>query len=74
MAFEVVPYLTASESDAIRTALAEAGVRPDEPPVGYTSAWRRAAVAEAVEDELERSLPAAGYAPSPRSTRGATRA
>jgi hypothetical protein len=35
-----------------------------------TSEWRRAAAREAVEGELED----ARYAPSPRSTRGATRA
>jgi pyrroloquinoline quinone (PQQ) biosynthesis protein C len=37
---------------------------------GYDDAWRRAALQDGVErDEVESS-----YAPSPRSTRGATRA
>ena len=50
-------------------ALERAGVRVEVAPAAYESAWRAAGVREVVDaDELE------DYAPSPRSTRGATRA
>lgn len=50
-------------------ALERAHVRVDLEPAAYGSAWRVAGLREASEwDDVE------GYAPSPRSTRGATRA
>jgi hypothetical protein len=54
---------------ALIAALERVGVRgPGDP--GYGSAWRLSALREGVEqEELE-----GGYALSPRSTRGATRA
>ena len=75
MDFDAVPPLTAPESEAIRHALARVGVRLESARVPYDSAWRHAAVAEATDD-VEHTSPAAlaPYAPSPRSTRGATRA
>ena len=51
-------------------ALTEAGIRVDETPALYRSAWRQAAAQEAVECEPGEE----GYALSPRRTRGATRA
>ena len=53
----------------MRQALERAGVRLDGQPEAYRSAWRRAALREGTDDE-----PVPRYAPSPRSTRGATRA
>jgi hypothetical protein len=46
-----------------------AAARPAAGSTGYDDAWRRAALHEGVEDEEQ-----AGYAFSPRRTRGATRA
>jgi hypothetical protein len=54
---------------ALETALGAAGIRTVRSP-RYLDAWRTAALREGVE----RDEPEAGYAPSPRSTRGATRA
>jgi hypothetical protein len=68
---DAMPRLTATEDTALRRAFALAGVRLDRAPAAYTSEWRRAAACEAVGGEL--SAPRR-YAPSPRSTRGATRA
>ena len=70
MDLEVVPPLPPSERQALTEALARAGLEPDGPPPGYASAWRRAGLAEATRDGDEPE----GYALSPRSTRGATRA
>ena len=69
MDVEAAPPLEESERRALLVALEQAGVGPpgDEP---YRNAWRLAALAEtALGDEAE-----SGYAFSPRSTRGATRA
>ncbi len=70
MPIDVRPPLSDGERDALEAALAEAGVSADGPPEAYRSAWRRAAALEAVDGEPD----ADGYALSPRSTRGATRA
>lgn len=69
MDFEVVPPLREPEQQAVRQALERAGVRLDGQPEAYRSAWRRAALREGTDAE-----PVPRYAPSPRSTRGATRA
>jgi hypothetical protein len=65
----VVPAVDAATKRALQIVLARARIRG---PVGraYDDAWRRSAWREAVE----RSELAAAYAPSPRRTRGATRA
>jgi hypothetical protein len=70
MELETVPPVPPSEQEALREALARAGVDLDGGPGGYRCAWRRAGLAEATgyADESD------GYTPSPRSTRGATRA
>lgn len=57
------------ERRALERALEEAGVGVQEQPQPYGSAWRQTAAREAIDGE-----PLDGYAPSPRSTRGATRA
>ena len=68
MGVEVVPPLGEAELRALSYALERVGVRSDGQPEAYRSAWRRAALREATANEPRR------YAPSPRSTRGATRA
>ncbi len=70
MALEVRPPLPESQLAALRTALARAGVGIVADSDFLASAWWRAAVREAVDREPN----AARYAPSRRSTRGATRA
>lgn len=63
------PPLDESEQRALIGALERAGVPVDGAPEQYRSAWRAAGLRDALEpDEAE------SYAPSPRSTRGATRA
>jgi hypothetical protein len=68
MPIEVNPSLEDGERRALLAALELVGPRTsaDDP---YRQAWRTAALREAVDDE-----DAVGYALSPRSTRGATRA
>jgi hypothetical protein len=70
MMLVVRPRSRDDELAVIRVALERAGLRLDEHPEVYANSWRSAALREAVDDELEM-IP---YAPSPRSTRGATRA
>jgi hypothetical protein len=65
----VVPSVTAAERRALAAALERAGMRASAIH-GYETAWRRSALREAVD----RGEPEDGYALSPRSTRGATRA
>jgi len=67
--FDVTPSLGESETDALRAAFehVELDIRRGSEP--YGSAWRRAGLFEAADREDD-----AGYAFSPRSTRGATRA
>jgi hypothetical protein len=67
---ETTPALSEPESTVLRRAIesVQAGFVTSHP--GYESAWRKTATREAAD-----RLPAvARYAPSPRSTRGATRA
>ena len=57
--------------DAVRDALAHALLHETgDAYAGYGEPWRRAAL----EDAVSRAEDESGYAPSPRSTRGATRA
>ena len=57
--------------EALREALAEAlSHQTAEAYAGYGDRWRRAAL----EDGVSRAEDESGYALSPRSTRGATRA
>jgi hypothetical protein len=67
---EVVPAVGERERAVIVAALTRAGVEPDDRPQAYSSRWRRAGLAEA----LERAPARRAYALSPRSSRGATRA
>jgi hypothetical protein len=55
---------------AVREALVEALSHETEPYAGYGDPWRLAAL----EDGVSRAKEEPGYALSPRSTRGATRA
>jgi hypothetical protein len=67
---DVAPAVGEQERAVLAAALARAGVEPNGRPPAYSSRWRRAGLAEAVE-----RAPAPGsYAFSPRSSRGATRA
>ena len=75
MAFDVQPSVGDSELAAIRAAFERVGLPLDTRPAAYTSNWRRAALEEAFDDEPEPVRPEpVRYAPSPRRTRGATRA
>ena len=67
---EVRPPLSEDARDALERARAEAGASLEGQSAAYRSAWRRAAALEAVDGEPDED----GYALSPRSTRGATRA
>jgi len=67
---QVVPRPSEDKVAAIEHALGLAGVRPVEVQPASLSAWRRAAAREAVENPPAPRF----YAPSPRKTRGATRA
>jgi hypothetical protein len=67
MELETMPAVHALVRQAVLRALEEAGVDSSR---GYDDAWRRAALREAVAGEE----PELGYALSPRSTLGATRA
>ncbi len=69
MDVEAVPPLDEAGRRAVLAALERAGVRVGITPAAYESAWRAAALVEGVEVEEGE-----GYALSPRSTRGATRA
>jgi hypothetical protein len=51
-------------------ALARVGLSLEKAHQAYRSPWRRTAIEEALDPEAEPAL----YTPSPRSTRGATRA
>ena len=63
------PPLATSEREALELALTLTGIR-SAGPTAYASPWRNEGLLEAVDAD-EESTP---YAPSPRSTRGATRA
>jgi hypothetical protein len=66
---EAVPPVDSSGQRAVIEALERAGVRVEVAPAAYESAWRAVGLSEAVDGEEPEA-----YAPSPRSTRGATRA
>ncbi len=74
MRLEIVPALPEPARRALVLALARAGLRLDGAPEAYSSAWRRAAVLDAVESWALPEPRLGSYAPSPRRTRGATRA
>jgi hypothetical protein len=65
---DVTPPLEDDERRAVLTALELAGSRTSDGEP-YRQAWLVAGLHEAIDDEAE-----VGYAFSPRSTRGATRA
>jgi hypothetical protein len=67
----LVPTPRSGETEAVLAALEEAGIAAGVVPPRRESTWRAAALAEAVERDPRE---ADGYALSPRSTRGATRA
>jgi hypothetical protein len=48
MSFEVEPAVTEPEAEALRDALARAGIGLDSRPRAYDSAWRRAGIREGV--------------------------
>lgn len=64
------PSLSPDEQIVVELALRRARVRLEDVPPAYESSWRRAGARESVGSEPARE----GYARSPRSTRGATRA
>jgi hypothetical protein len=70
MPIEVLPPISVSERAALDRALVRAGIRVEAASEALSSPWLRKGVSEAVD----RQPPVARYAPSPRSTRGATRA
>lgn len=70
MALDVVPPVSPDEEQALAEALGRAGIELDGHAPGYEGAWRRAGLEEATGHGDEEP----GYALSPRSTRGATRA
>lgn len=69
MDIEAVPPVDGPGQRAVIVALERAGVRVKATPAAYASPWRVAALRESAEGEGPE-----GYALSPRSTRGATRA
>jgi hypothetical protein len=68
MNVDVSPPLERAERDALVVALARLGLPHADDP--YRAAWRLAGLHEATDGDAAD----AGYAFSPRSTRGATRA
>lgn len=70
MSLELTPGVDGLDAAALTSALGAAGLRLDPRPEAAVSAWTRAALREAVENEPA----SARQALSPRSTRGATRA
>jgi hypothetical protein len=69
MELDAVPSLDEPTLQALHAALEEAGLHAQRASP-YDDAWRRAALHEVAEGDE----PAPGYALSPRSTLGATRA
>jgi hypothetical protein len=70
MELRLVPTADRDVADAVATAVSRAGLEPVDTPDAYASPWRVTALAESVDRESVE----AAYVPSPRSTRGATRA
>ena len=73
MDLDARPPLDPLELEAVRLALARAGLVLDGPPHAYASAWRSAGRAEGAGDG-EPDDEDIAYTRSPRSTLGATRA
>jgi hypothetical protein len=69
MELEIHPPLPPREQQALRIALTRLGLSRTITSDSYGSVWRREASREALQSILD-----AGYARSPRNTRGATRA
>ena len=67
---ELSPTVDDLDDAVLRRALEAAGIGLVSRPEAAVSAWSRVAAREAVDNQPAR----AGYALSPRSTRGATRA
>ena len=70
MPIELTPSAAARDVAVVRSALEAVGIPVDPAFRRPLSAWARAALREAVENEPVGPR----YAPSPRNTRGATRA
>jgi hypothetical protein len=70
MELDVVPSLSPAETSVLAEAVRRSGIELDGESDPYASAWRRAGLVEAADGDGESD----GYARSPRSTRGATRA
>jgi hypothetical protein len=69
MELDAAPAIDAAVRQALLAALEDAGVRALRAS-DYDDAWRLAALREGIGDDDTQD----GYAPSPRSTLGATRA
>jgi hypothetical protein len=69
MQLEIVPPLDERTLAAIHATLSREGLVAGASSAAACSAWARAAIRDAVDNQ-----PAAAYARSPLSTRGATRA
>lgn len=67
MRIELLPEAGADAHEAVLRALAAEALSERRGAAPYLSDWRRAAIAEGVDRDP-------GYAPSPRRSRGATRA
>ena len=67
MRIELRPEAGPDADEAVLRALANEALRERAGAAPYLSDWRRAALAEGVDRDP-------GYAPSPRRSRGATRA
>jgi hypothetical protein len=81
MILHVTPPVSEAVRSALARALVDAGLVRDGIPDGYASPWWRAAAREAVTSSSRRftrhfrgEASEVPYAPSPRRTRGATRA
>jgi hypothetical protein len=75
MEIRVEPPVAQHEELALLRALGDGGVLEPAASAAARDAWRRAAAHEAVDNDPEsRGDAEPGYALSPRSTRGATRA
>lgn len=75
MPVELFPAGDFAQRAAVLEALARTGLDLAAASDPYDRPWRRVALVEGVEQRLGwSSVPGSGYALSPRSTRGATRA
>ena len=72
MKLDATPAIDGAVEQALVGVLGESGVASASSPSLYGDAWRRAGLLEGIEGE--ESAEPFGYALSPRSTRGATRA